>query len=78
MLNDSEIRALFFDILPFYNAHEIDVPARIRLICMANRWPNAVAACLELCKRPRSARIRRELSRAVTHMQSFGEAVKCD
>lgn len=74
MLTDSEIRTLFFDLLPFYNAREIDVPARIRLICMVNRWPNAVAACLELCKWPRSARTLRELSRAITHMQSFGEA----
>lgn len=77
MMTDSEIRALFFDMLPFYNSLEADAPARIRLICAVNRWPNVVAACLELCRVPRSARVRRELSRALAHMQSFGEAMKC-
>lgn len=77
MITDSEIRTLFFDLLPFYNALEADAPARVRLICAVNRWPNVVAACLELCKMPRSAKVLRELSRALTHMQSFGEAVKC-
>lgn len=77
MITDSEIRTLFFDMLPFYNALEADVPAGVRLICAVNRWPNVVAACLELCKMPRSAKVRRDLSRALVHMQSFGEAVKC-
>lgn len=77
MITDSEIRTLFFDLLPFYNALEADVPARVRLICAVNRWPNVVAACLELWKAPRSAKVCRELSRALTHMQSFREAVKC-
>lgn len=77
MLTDSEIRTLFFGMLPFYNALEADAPARVRLICAVNRWPNVVAACLELCKMPRSAKVRRELSRALVHVQSFREAVKC-
>lgn len=77
MITDSEIRTLFFDLLPFYNSLEADAPARVRLICAVNRWPNVVTACLELCKMPRSAKVCRELSRALTHMQSFGEVAKC-
>lgn len=77
MMTDSEIKTLFFDLLPFYNALEADAPARVRLICAVNRWPNVVAACLELHKAPRSAKVRRELWRALAHMQSFGEVVKC-
>lgn len=72
MNDDSAIRNMFHQLLPHYFALSGDLPADTKLALAVNRWPSIPIACMDLAKMPKDKRLCRDLSRELTHMQSFG------
>lgn len=71
-MTDDTIQSAFLDLLPYYWWNVADLPARVKLILLINKWPSVAVACLDLTGMPVNIRVRRELSKRLVHMQTFG------
>lgn len=79
-MTDDAIQSAFLALLPYYWWSSADLPARIKLTLLINKWPSVAIACLDLIKMPVNGRVRRELSKRLVHMQAFGrpDITACD
>lgn len=71
-MTDDAIQSAFLALLPYYWWTAADLPARVKLILLINKWPSVAVACIDLVKMPVNIRVRRELSKRLIHMQTFG------
>lgn len=70
-MTDDAIQSAFLALLPYYWWNASDLPARVKLTLLINKWPSVPVACLDLVKMPVNVRVRRGLSKRLTHMQAF-------
>lgn len=59
-MTDDAIQSAFLALLPYYWWNAADLPARVKLILLINRWPSVAVACLDLTGMPIDVRIRRK------------------
>lgn len=71
-MTDGVIQSTFLSILPYYWWTAADLPAKVKLILLINKWPSVAVACIDLIKMPVNVRVRRELSKRLVHIQSLG------
>lgn len=71
-MTDDAIQSAFLALLPYYWWTAADLPARVKLILLINKWPSVTVACLDLVKMPIKISVRRKLSKCLVHTQTFG------
>lgn len=68
--NDQNLRDAFDALIKFYWAKSEDVPARLKLMCMLNNWPNAAIACHEIPKLVSNKSLVKQMNQCVVMTQS--------
>lgn len=71
-MTDDAIQTAFLTLLPYYWWTAADLPARVKLLLLINKWPSVAIACTDLIKMPINVNVRRELSKRLVYMQTFG------
>ena len=79
-MTDDAIQSAFLALLPYYWWNASDLPARVKLTLLINKWPSVAVACIDMVKMPVNVSVRRELSKRLVHMQTFGrpDITACD
>lgn len=68
--NDQNLRDAFDLLIKFYYAQSNDVPARLKLMCMLNHWPNAAIACNEIPKLVSNKSLARQMNNCLRITQA--------
>lgn len=68
--NDQNLRDAFNTLIKFYYAKQEDVPARLKLMCVINHWPNAAIACFEIPKLVSNKSLAKEMNNCLVFVQS--------
>lgn len=71
-MTDDAVQSVFLALLPYYWWNAADLPAKVKLILLINKWPSVAVACIDMVKMPVNVSVRRELSKRLVHTQTFG------
>lgn len=66
-MTDDTIQSTFLALLPYYWWTAADLPAKVKLTLLINKWPSVAVACLDLAKMPIKVSVRRELAKRLVH-----------
>lgn len=66
-MTDDAVQSVFLALLPYYWWNEADLPARVKLTLLINKWPSVAVACIDLVKMPANVSVRRELAKQLVH-----------
>lgn len=66
-MTDDTIQSTFFSLLPYYWWTAADLPDRVKLTLLINKWPSVAVACIDLVKMPVNVSVRRELAKRLVH-----------